>query len=170
MQCSPLTYNMVGFLQNIHLRLCPCQPARIFENGSWLAGSCAQIPQCTYPISHNISLLNRNVHIFVTKWCIVGYWTGALWALQEWSIKSHVKKILDDFSIWKWMLQSNPVCCKQWQTSWYRGPCSVRMESSSRHCGCKCHLVQSAIEMACATTPPFDARVDRLFHSLLAQH
>ena len=33
----------------------------------------SQIPQCTSPISHNASFCNRNVHISVTKWCIVGY-------------------------------------------------------------------------------------------------
>ena len=33
----------------------------------------SQIPQCTSPVSHNASFCNRNVHISVTKWCIVEY-------------------------------------------------------------------------------------------------
>ena len=31
----------------------------------------AQIPQCTGPIAHNAPFCNRNVHMSVTKWCIV---------------------------------------------------------------------------------------------------
>ena len=65
----------------------------------------AQIPQYTSIISHNAPFCNRNmhicahfcykmmhcgictyVHISVTKWCIVGYDTGALWDLWYWSI------------------------------------------------------------------------------------
>ena len=37
----------------------------------------SQIPQCSSPISHNASFCNRNVHISVTKWCIMGYGTDA---------------------------------------------------------------------------------------------
>ena len=33
----------------------------------------------TSPISHNAPFCNRNVHISVTKWCIVGYLSDALW-------------------------------------------------------------------------------------------
>ena len=44
-----------------------------------------QIPQCTCPISYNTPYWNRNVHISVPKWCIVGYGTGALWDLWGWS-------------------------------------------------------------------------------------
>ena len=47
-----------------------------------LTNSVAQITQCTSSISHNAPFCNRNVHthvdISVTKWCIVGYGTGAL--------------------------------------------------------------------------------------------
>ena len=43
----------------------------------------SQIPQCASPISHNASFCNRNVHISVTKWCIVGYRTGAPWDLHN---------------------------------------------------------------------------------------
>ena len=42
--------------------------------------------QINNPVSHNASLCNRNVHISVTKWCIVGYGTGAWWDLWDWSI------------------------------------------------------------------------------------
>ena len=31
------------------------------------------LPQCTCPEFHNAPFWNRNVHISVTKWCIVGY-------------------------------------------------------------------------------------------------
>ena len=46
----------------------------------------SQIPQCISPISHNATLCNRNVHISVTKWCIVGYFSDALWDLWDGSI------------------------------------------------------------------------------------
>ena len=42
-------------------------------------GPISQIPQCTSPMSHNAPFCNRNVDISVTKWCIVGYGTSALW-------------------------------------------------------------------------------------------
>ena len=35
----------------------------------------SHIPQCTF--------CNRNVHISVTKWCIVGYMYNALWDLRD---------------------------------------------------------------------------------------
>ena len=38
------------------------------------------------PISHNASHWNRNVHISVPMWFIVGYGTGALWDLSDWLI------------------------------------------------------------------------------------
>ena len=37
----------------------------------------------TSPISHNMPFCIRNVHISVTKWCIVGYGNGALWDLWD---------------------------------------------------------------------------------------
>ena len=40
----------------------------------------SQIPQCTSPISHNGPFRTRS------EWCIVGYGTGALWDLLDWSI------------------------------------------------------------------------------------
>ena len=43
----------------------------------------AQIPQCTSFVSHNAPFCNRNVHISVTKWCIVGYLSTALWDLWD---------------------------------------------------------------------------------------
>ena len=45
-----------------------------------------EIPQCTCSISHNTPHWNRNEHISVPKWCVVGYRTGALWDLQDCSI------------------------------------------------------------------------------------
>ena len=36
--------------------------------------------------SHNAPVWNRNVHISVLKWCIVGYETSVLWDLRDWSI------------------------------------------------------------------------------------
>ena len=46
-----------------------------------------QIPQCTCPIAHNALVIqNRNVHISVLNHqCIVGYGTGALWDLWDWT-------------------------------------------------------------------------------------
>ena len=44
----------------------------------------SQIPQCTCLISHNAPHWNRNEHISVPMWCIVGYGTGALWDLGHW--------------------------------------------------------------------------------------
>ena len=46
----------------------------------------SQIPQCIRQISHNAPLCNRNVHISVTKWCIVGREDGALWDKWDRSI------------------------------------------------------------------------------------
>ena len=46
----------------------------------------AEIPQCISPISHNAPFCNRNVHISVTKWCIVGYLFHTLWDLRDGSI------------------------------------------------------------------------------------
>ena len=51
-----------------------------------LSLSLSQTPQCIRQIFHNAPLFNRIVHISVTKWCIVGYGTGALWDLWGWSI------------------------------------------------------------------------------------
>ena len=45
-----------------------------------------QTPQCTCPISHNAPHWNRNKHISVPKWCIVGYETVALWDSWDWSV------------------------------------------------------------------------------------
>ena len=38
-------------------------------------------PQCIRQISHSAPFCSRNMHISVTKWCIVGYGNGALWDL-----------------------------------------------------------------------------------------
>ena len=63
----------------------------------------AQIPQCTCPISHNVPFCSKNVHIYVSKCCIVGlfivcgivgfvrlvYWMSLTWnytALQNFGI------------------------------------------------------------------------------------
>ena len=45
-----------------------------------------QIPQCTCPISHNAPFCKRNVHISLTKCCIVGHWSDTLWDLCDGSI------------------------------------------------------------------------------------
>ena len=37
----------------------------------------SHIPQCASPISHNAPFCNRNVHIYVTKWCISWDWSIA---------------------------------------------------------------------------------------------
>ena len=46
----------------------------------------SHIPQYINPISHNTPFCNRNVHISVTKWCIVGCLSDALWDLLDGSI------------------------------------------------------------------------------------
>ena len=43
----------------------------------------SQIQQCVSPISHNEPFCNRNVHLSVTKWCIVGYMSDAFWDLWD---------------------------------------------------------------------------------------
>ena len=47
----------------------------------------SQIPQCTNSISHYTPFCYRNVHISVTKCCIVWYLTDALWDLWDGSIE-----------------------------------------------------------------------------------
>ena len=41
--------------------------------------SISQLPQFTCPISHNTQPRNRNVHISVPMWCILGYKAGVVW-------------------------------------------------------------------------------------------
>ena len=42
-----------------------------------------------YPKMHHfLAEMCTHMHISVTKWCIVGYGTGALWDLRNWSIVS----------------------------------------------------------------------------------
>ena len=56
----------------------------------------AQIPWCTSLVSHNAPFCNRNVHLSVTKWCIIGYLSSALWDLWDGSIgwqKCHFNEI-----------------------------------------------------------------------------
>ena len=46
-----------------------------FKNGHYILWNrpISQSPQCSGQISHNTPFCNRNVHISVTKWCIVEY-------------------------------------------------------------------------------------------------
>ena len=57
------------------------QHFRFSEDNSPNNRPSSQIPQCIRQISHNAPFCNRNVHISVSSWCIVGYGTGALWEL-----------------------------------------------------------------------------------------
>ena len=44
-----------------------------------------------YPTMHHfVTEMCTRVHISVTKWCIVGYWTNALWDLCDKSIEVRV--------------------------------------------------------------------------------
>ena len=59
-----------------------------FENVIYIASAnrpISQIPRCTKVISHNAWFCSRNLHvrISVTKWCILRYAAGALWALCD---------------------------------------------------------------------------------------
>ena len=69
-----------------------------FRHTTWLGNDenwpNSQIPQCTSPISHNapvpyptmshfVTEMCTCVHISVSKWCIVGYLSDALWDLQD---------------------------------------------------------------------------------------
>ena len=55
---------------------------------NWHDRSISQISQRTkYPTIHHFNRNCTGVHISVTKWCIVGYGTGALWDLWNWSIR-----------------------------------------------------------------------------------
>ena len=59
------------------------------KTGSLHNRPAAQIPQCTSPVSHNEPLCNKMFtceHTYVTKGCIVGYLTKALWDLWDGSI------------------------------------------------------------------------------------
>ena len=44
----------------------------------WKMRPTSQIRQCIRQISHDAPFCNRNVHISVAKWCIMGYRTGSL--------------------------------------------------------------------------------------------
>ena len=59
----------------------------------------SQIPQCIWQIFHNAPLCNRNVHtcvyISVTKWCIMGYLSDALWDLCDRFIVNNVRAVLE---------------------------------------------------------------------------
>ena len=73
-QCS-LDQNGDNFLQIdnlIQLSMVQGQRVGLKTTKPWNRPA-VQIPQCTSPISHNAPFCNKNVHIFVTKWCIVGY-------------------------------------------------------------------------------------------------
>ena len=52
----------------------------------WLQYTNFTNPTIHQSLSHNVPLCNRNVHISVTKWCIVGYSSDALWDLWDGSI------------------------------------------------------------------------------------
>ena len=79
-QCAPLTAG--NFLPN---ELCKVIGG-LWQNDKNRPTS--QIPQCTRRISHNSPFWNRNVHIYVTKWCAVWYWSNLSWDLRDGSIPS----------------------------------------------------------------------------------
>ena len=61
----------------------------------WFNRPVALIPQCTSPIlsTHRfVADMCTCVHISVTKWCIVGYLSNALWDLWDWSIHWTLKR------------------------------------------------------------------------------
>ena len=56
----------------------------------------SQIPECICVISHSATFCNRMctyVHISVTKWCIVGYLSDAMWDVWDGSIDDQMRKI-----------------------------------------------------------------------------
>ena len=60
------------------------------------------------------------MHISVTKWCIVGYRTGTLWDLWDWSIADMIQVMSYHvgqywMSPW-WYIQSYPVGCQCYHT------------------------------------------------------
>ena len=57
----------------------------------------AQIPQCTSPTSYNAPFCNRIVHIYDTKWCIVGNLSDAFCDLWDGS-KVENKATINTFS------------------------------------------------------------------------
>ena len=83
----------------------------------------SQIPECICAISHNITFYNRNVHISVTKWCIVGYSSDALWdlwhgsigpsaCLAPWHLQSPCgTTVVGNSSIWYGISQETHVLC-----------------------------------------------------------
>ena len=56
-------------------------------HGTSLYRPISKIPQCIRQISHNVPIC-AHVHISFTKWDIVGYRTGALWALYHRSLRT----------------------------------------------------------------------------------
>ena len=74
----------------------------LFQSSFWCSlGSnrpISQIPECICAISHNATFCNRNVHISVTKWCIMGYVCDALWDLWDGSIDTDMQWPLSDHS------------------------------------------------------------------------
>ena len=72
----------------------------------------SQILQCIRQISHNAVFCNRNVHISVTKYCIVEYLTGALWELFNRSINMQTGLFGYVISSWRHTGTYLPISCR----------------------------------------------------------
>ena len=85
-QCWPRSPSLYGTLGHKEL-IQKNRQNTARQNILWTQNrSISQVSQCIRQMSHNAPFCNRNVHISVTKWCIVGYGTGALWDLCDRSI------------------------------------------------------------------------------------
>ena len=53
---------------------------------------------CHIPEAENATFCNRNVHVctFITKWCIVGYLSDALWDLCDGSIVASISSLIHE--------------------------------------------------------------------------
>ena len=68
-----------------------CWPRHIWSRCNQVTPNCSFIyisalHNVTRRISRNTILWNRNVHISVPMWCIMGYGTSAWWYLWDWSL------------------------------------------------------------------------------------
>ena len=104
----PNPYHISRYATYFHTRNLSVSWRFIYIQRSFGSRPISQIPQCTSPIYHNAQFCNRNVHISVTKWCVMGYLSDAFWDLWDGSIRSGTH-FTNDFSItiqirWKFHL------------------------------------------------------------------
>ena len=129
--CYFVTTSLFGWAQTLNK---PCN-SNYFRKRSFNI-TVVQTPQCTSPTVHHFVTENVTcVHIFIIKWCIVGYLSDALWDLwlvywqQLWNLytwghsiscKTHVacftkevNQCLSKPSLVKQVTVEKPICLQQ---------------------------------------------------------